>query len=993
MPGIDIQTKKGDVSVGGNVAGRDLIDVVVNQYFTATQAAARPEARQRLRILVVAPDPLGQPLSPLSIAAEWAAFVTLVRRFNHPIAVVRLNPPTFTDLQAAVADHAHPFDVIHFIAHGDGKNLALEARDGTVDIQPYSKIAECLKRSPAQLVVLNVCQSRSLAELLSTATIAAEGDVPDLAAVAFAEGLYAGLFGRQPLAEALKMGERAMNREGIYTLCGDGAAPLARLDDVTNDLGPILFSGDPPHNAWLPGYSDKGFVGREEELLKEFFPFFSPGGDTAALLLTGIGGIGKTTLATAAARRYGWHFTGGVVSVSAKDVTGFGVSNVVSAIDAALGTEAGKTVDSVSTALNILNDGPHLLILDNLETMETREARRDLAHFVARLDAGSGARAILTMRPRALPEFSSVRHRELRVGPLPRAEAVKLLIDRAQDDGRKRMAGHEAEVADAAHYHPSLLTFAAGRLHLAPLNVVLNWLRDLRGDELDEEIPARLGAMIADVEQAAPGAAHLLCTLAVFSGGATTEAIETVYATSPSLPIPQSDGSLPLSGNLPTGEGAGMGVTTTLTELVKGNLAELDATDRYSLQSLVAQWARRHGPYTPEEWRAAGRKHAEYFLAFAQKHKQEYRALEPELENLQAAFAFVTAEATRDDELTALLVEAMDSLSITLKKGFDVALARSLAELAKHSHSEQLGDKAGLARTYDNTGLILMGRDSTAALDWFKKSVAIREELVLSLGGDTNAAHSMANTCMNIGLLYKNRGDYAAALEWCEKSLAIREALGDYRTGMTCNNIEMIGQIHKRRGDYAAALEWFEKAVAISEELGNPARLARNYNYIGEIHDALGDYAAALEWYMKDLAIRGELSDRAGLANSYKNIGVIHAISGSYEDALVWYKKSVAIDEELGNRAGLANSYKNIGLIYDARGNYPAAVEWLEKSLAICEEIGTAEGAVMIRGILEGVRERMTSPPAPRLTTKSKGVVRRGEPKAKKGRRKSTRRG
>jgi hypothetical protein len=795
MPGVDLQTKKGDVSVGGNVAGRDLIDIVVNQYFTATQAAARPEACQRLRVLVIAPDPLGQPLSPLSIPAEWAAFVALARRFQHPVAVIRLNPPTFKDLQAAVADRAHPFDVIHFIAHGDGENLALEARDGTLDIQPYSRIAECLALSPAQLIVLNVCKSLPLAELLkanaSRAIIAAAGDVPDKPAVEFAEGLYAGLFGQQPIAEALKMGERAMSRDGIYTLRGDGTSTLRAVD---GDAIPIIFPGDPPHNAWLPGYSDKGFVGREGELRDTFFPFFNPDGDKTALFLTGIGGIGKTTLATAAARRYGWLFQSGVVSVSAKDAPSFGLSTVISAIDAALGTEAGKNIDPASAALGILNDGPHLLLLDNLETIDSPEVRRDLAQFVARLDAGSGARAILTMRPRALPEFSKVRHAELRVGPLPRPEAITVLKDRAQPEGRQRMAGHEAKIAEAAHYHPALLTIAAGWLHLAPLATVLTWLRDLRGDELDEEIPARLGAMVDDVIKVAPDAARVLCTLAVFSGGATADAVKTVYAPPPS-PI----------GYLSDGGGVGEGVALPLTELVKGNLAELDANDRYSLQSLIAQWARQHGPYTPDEWLTAARKHAEYFLAFAQKHKQEYRALEPELENLQAAFAFVTAEDTRDDEIT-------QNLNWALQDFFD---RRGYWNEKIHwqSHSgeacQRLGDRKGLAATHNNIAIVHHARgDYTAALEWYEKSVAIKQEL------DDRAG--LAITYNNIGLIHDARGDYAAALEWYEKSIAISEELGD-RAGLatTYNNI---GMIHKARGDYTAALEWNEKSVAIKEE-------------------------------------------------------------------------------------------------------------------------------------------------------------------------------
>ena len=954
---------------------------VVNQYFTATEAAARPEAQARIRVLVVAPDPLGQPLSPLNIAGEWAELAALIQRSDYPAALVRLNPPTFEHLQAAVADLTNPYDVIHFIAHGDGEHLALEARDGGVDRWPYSKIAESLALSPAQIFIFGVCKSLPLALALesafarqsaksqiSCAMIAAPDDVYDDLAEDFARGLYAGLFGRQPAGVAFEMGERLIDEQCPFVLRGDEGV---RLRELSDGAGPLLFPGDPPHNDWLPGYSKKGFKGRAGELRMDFAEFFRPGGEVAALFVTGIGGIGKTTLATAAARRYGWQFPGGIVSVPAKDVPNFSSGSLVGVIDSALGTEAGKSRDPVSAALAVLNNGPHLLIVDNLESIESHQVRRDLATLISGIEAGTGSRAVLTMRPRAMDEFDELRHRELRVGPLGHDEAIAVLRDRAQLDGFRRLGGHEAELAEAAHYHPLLLALTAGWLHLAPLNEVLRWLRELRGDTLDVEIPARLGAMVTDVEKAAPGAGRVLCALAVFSGGATHEAILAVHT--PPSTIHKF--------------GSGGGVAKALVELGKGNLIELDPkTDRYTLQSLVAQWARHHGPLTREEWIAAGRTHAEHFLTFAQEHREEYRALEPELDNLRAAFAFVTDEETQDDELTRALVPAVDffldkrgywneniqwwqaygdasqrlgdraGLATTYNNiglihdargDYRVALEWYMKDLAI---SEELGDRAGLAATYNNIGRIHDARgDYPAALDWYGKSIAISEKL-----GDRAL---LATNYDNIGGIDRARGDYPAALEWYQKSLAIRDELGD-RAGLAAS-YNNIGAIHDARGDYPAALDWYGKSIAISEELGDRAGLATSYNNVGEVYRARGDYPAALEWYEKSVAIKEQLGDRAGLATSYNNIGAIHDARGDYPTALEWYQKSIATNEELGDRALLARTYNNIGLIHDAHGDYSAAVELLEKSLAILEEIGAAADAAAVRGNLEEVRRKV----------------------------------
>ncbi len=585
-----------------------------------------------------------------------------------------------------------------------------------------------------------------------------------------------------------------MGSDGVYVCRGE--AEGRPLREIIANVGPILFPGHPPHSNWLPGFSPGGFVGRVEELREDFHRFLRPGGDKAAFFVTGIGGIGKTALAMAAAHRYGWIFPAGIVIASAKDARGFGVSNVIEAIDFTLGTEASRSKDPMAAALAVLNDGPHLLILDNLETVESPEARRDLARFVACIEAEAGSRALLTMRPRALPEFADeVRFSELRVGPLARADAIRVLEDRAQPEGCKRLKGHEAEVAEAAFFHPALLVFAAGRLRLAPLKTVLSWLRELRGDSLDTEIPARLGAMVGDVEKIAPGAARLLCTLAVFSGRATEEAIEAVHEAPTPAPLTRRDeehvagegaDSPPLS-RIVGGTGEGPGVGAALLELVKGNLAELDARDRYSTGPLVAQWARTHGPYTLDEWRATEQRHAEHFLEWARKYKSgqedKWREYDVEWENIAAGAKWAFARTAPD--FAKLICYYADALT-------RVIYLRKLAE---------------------GKDWLLAGLEAARASGDRK-----REGLF----------------CNELGLWHDARGDYAAALEWYGKSVAIKEELGDRaELAATYNNI---ANIHYAHGDYAAALEWYQKDLAINEELGDRAGLATTYNNIGLIH-------------------------------------------------------------------------------------------------------------------------------------------------------------
>jgi tetratricopeptide (TPR) repeat protein len=257
-----------------------------------------------------------------------------------------------------------------------------------------------------------------------------------------------------------------------------------------------------------------------------------------------------------------------------------------------------------------------------------------------------------------------------------------------------------------------------------------------------------------------------------------------------------------------------------LDRLVALSLLER-AGERYAVHPLLKAYARQA--------RVRGRKRmrarlADHYLAFAQAQAERgwegYDALERELPNLQGGFDFVAAAETRDDGKVRDYTWALYWMLNT--RGYWDDLLRWLEETRRAC--EQLGDRAGLAASYNN-----------------------------------------------IGSLHHDRGDYGAALEWYEKSVALKEQLGD-RAGLA-RSYNNIGLIHKARGDYGAALEWYEKSLALCEQLGDRAGLATSYNNIGSLHHARGDYGAALEWYEKSLAICEQLGDRAGLATSYNNIG------------------------------------------------------------------------------------------------------------------------
>lgn len=111
-----------------------------------------------------------------------------------------------------------------------------------------------------------------------------------------------------------------------------------------------------------------------------------------------------------------------------------------------------------------------------------------------------------------------------------------------------------------------------------------------------------------------------------------------------------------------------------------------------------------------------------------------------------------------------------------------------------------------------------------------------------------------------LGNIAYNRGAYEEALDWYHRSLALFEELG-YRAGMA-KAYYQFGRIAEARRAYEEALDWYRRSLAIEEELGNRAGIAASYSQIGVLFTTRGTPDAAVSWTLQSLLIRMELRSR-----------------------------------------------------------------------------------------------------------------------------------
>jgi tetratricopeptide (TPR) repeat protein len=199
----------------------------------------------------------------------------------------------------------------------------------------------------------------------------------------------------------------------------------------------------------------------------------------------------------------------------------------------------------------------------------------------------------------------------------------------------------------------------------------------------------------------------------------------------------------------------------------------------------------------------------------------------------------------------------------------------------------------------------------------------------------------------NLGLVYNALGKKQEALRYYEQALAISREVGDRGgEGTTLNNL---GGVYNALGKKQEALSYYEQALAIRREVGDRGGEGTTLNNLGLVYNALGKKQKALSYFEQALAIRREVGDRGGEGTTLNNLGLVYNALGKQEEALGYFEQALAIRREVGDRGGEGTTLNNLGGVYDALGKQEEALGYYEQALAIGREVGDrgGEGATL----------------------------------------------
>ena len=194
------------------------------------------------------------------------------------------------------------------------------------------------------------------------------------------------------------------------------------------------------------------------------------------------------------------------------------------------------------------------------------------------------------------------------------------------------------------------------------------------------------------------------------------------------------------------------------------------------------------------------------------------------------------------------------------------------------------------------------------------------------------------NAYNNIGIVYRQQGNYAEALKYHKTALQISQE-HDYKGGMA-PSYNFIATVNNREGDFPEALKNYFAALKVSEETGNQNGVASCYNNIGGIYMTQENYSEALKNFNISLKIKTTLGDKRGIANTNQNIGEAYSHLGRNTDALEYFLAALQLRQEIGDKDGIAKSYDWMGTAHYNLGHYEDALKNHLSAIKIGEQIG-----------------------------------------------------
>jgi len=685
------------------------------------------------------------------------------------------------------------------------------------------------------------------------------------------------------------------------------------------------------------------FIGRETEL-STISQLLTEQADCRVLTIVGPGGSGKTRLALAVARQVQTEFANGVYFVPLASLTT--VNEIPITIAEVMSIRLSGLNEPFQQLLQVLATRQLLLVMDNFEHLQS-----GVPLLIEVLQAAPGVKILASSRERLqlVGEQVYMLHgldvpEEATAASAQSHSAVTLFLQhvnrvRPGIDIQPEEWLDVVRICRLVQGMPLALVLAAGwanMLSFAEIGAEIDQCLDFLETDL-HDLPARQRSMRAVFDSSwkrlSPDEAAVLPRLALFGGGFTREAAQTIGGANLRL----------------------------LRQLMNRSLISADEQQRYEMHELLRQYALEY--LSPDELLSLRQQFVTFFASFmAQQvpiiqrdgYQEASDLIAKEHGNLAQAWTWlltaVTEQPPTEETLEMLrpfisawqfyyyirgpLATARDLFSEAVQK-LETAVARKPIS----NPTVAIAYQTAIANLQTKAAFFDVGLGNYPKVDqYLEKAIAWLEEM------NNEPLLGFAYNCWAKASILRGQRELAEK----QLRLALDYAIKSDDYYIEADALKVLGVVAVDAGDYEEAHARYQKSLALFRGQGFAPGMAMVLHNIGTVYSRQEEHKLALASYEEGIACAQEAGYERMVMESMGAIGGTSRALGDYEKSERYLQQSIAVSKKLGDKRITASQLKNLGLTYLEMGDLLRAKRTLKSGLEISWSTETIPDALSI---------------------------------------------
>ena len=202
--------------------------------------------------------------------------------------------------------------------------------------------------------------------------------------------------------------------------------------------------------------------------------------------------------------------------------------------------------------------------------------------------------------------------------------------------------------------------------------------------------------------------------------------------------------------------------------------------------------------------------------------------------------------------------------------------------------------------------------------------------LLLELASETGNVEAQASANKFLGVYYFRTSNQDSSIYFYSKAVALHEELGN--TLEVAKSTLNIGMSYKDLGNFEKTVEYSLEAARHFEAVEDFKGIAIVHNMVGSVYyyqNRLDDAEEYMRLYLES-AIKAD--DTMEIVSANQNLGAILNSNGKEDEALVHLIKAKEGHARIGNKLGLASNSLNIGLIYYEREEFEKSIPYIKEA-------------------------------------------------------------